>query len=50
LCKGRHVTVLQLPVTSPVMENEAQKHGSLVAVGLVFLTIVSHDADVHVSV
>jgi hypothetical protein len=36
LCKGQHATVLQLPVTSPVMENEAQKHGSLVAVGLVF--------------
>ena len=32
LCKGQHATVLQLPVTSPVTANEAQRHGSLVAV------------------
>jgi hypothetical protein len=31
LCKGQHATVLQLPVTSPVTANEAQRHGSLVA-------------------
>ena len=31
LCKRQHVTVLQLPVTSPVTANEAQRHGSLVA-------------------
>jgi len=31
LCKGQNATVLQLPVTSPVTANEAQKHGSLVA-------------------
>ena len=30
LCKGQHATVLQLPVTSPVTANEAQRHGSLV--------------------
>jgi len=31
LCKGQHATVLQLPVTSPVTANEAQRAGSLVA-------------------
>jgi hypothetical protein len=31
LCKGQRATVLQLPVTSPVTANEAQRHGSLVA-------------------
>jgi hypothetical protein len=31
LCKGQHATVLQLPVTSPVTANEAQRHGSLIA-------------------
>ena len=31
LCKDQHATVLQLPVTSPVPANEAQRHGSLVA-------------------
>ena len=31
LCKGQHATVLQLPVTSPVTANEAQRHGSPVA-------------------
>ena len=31
LCKGQHATVLQLPVTSRVTANEAQRHGSLVA-------------------
>jgi hypothetical protein len=31
LCQGQHATVLQLPVTSPVTANEAQRHGSLVA-------------------
>ena len=31
LCKGQNATVLQLPVTSPVTANEAQRHGSLVA-------------------
>ena len=31
LCRGQHATVLQLPVTSPVTANEAQRHGSLVA-------------------
>jgi hypothetical protein len=31
LCKGQHATVLQLPLTSPVTANEAQRHGSLVA-------------------
>jgi len=31
LCKGQHAIVLQLPVTSPVTANEAQRHGSLVA-------------------
>src|SRR6478672_7846545 len=31
LCKGQHATVLQLPVTSPVTANKAQRHGSLVA-------------------
>jgi len=31
LCKGQHATVLQLPVTTPVTANEAQRHGSLVA-------------------
>jgi hypothetical protein len=31
LCKGQQATVLQLPVTSPVTANEAQRHGSLVA-------------------
>src|SRR6476646_3663322 len=30
LCKGPHDTVLQLPITSPVSANEAQRHGSLV--------------------
>jgi hypothetical protein len=30
LCKGQHATVLQLPINSPVMANEAQRHGSLV--------------------
>jgi hypothetical protein len=31
LCRGQHATVLQLPVTSPLTANEAQRHGSLVA-------------------
>jgi hypothetical protein len=31
LCKGQHATMLQLPVTSPVTADEAQRHGSLVA-------------------
>jgi hypothetical protein len=31
MCKGQHATVLQLPVTSPVTANKAQRHGSLVA-------------------
>jgi hypothetical protein len=31
LCKGQHATVLQLPVTSPVTANEAERRGSLVA-------------------
>jgi hypothetical protein len=31
LCKGQHATVLQLPVTSRVTANEAQRHSSLVA-------------------
>jgi len=31
LCQGQHATVLQLPVTSPVTANEAQRHGSLAA-------------------
>ena len=31
LCKGQRATVLQLPMTSPVTANEAQRHGSLVA-------------------
>ena len=31
LCQGQHATVLQLPVTSPVTANEAQRHGSPVA-------------------
>ena len=31
LCRGQHATVLQLPVTSPVTANEAQRHSSLVA-------------------
>jgi hypothetical protein len=31
LCKGQNATVLQLPVTSPVTANEAQRHGSFVA-------------------
>jgi hypothetical protein len=30
LCKGQHASVLQLPITSPVTANEAQRHGSLV--------------------
>jgi hypothetical protein len=29
LCKGQHATVLQLPVTSPVTPNEAQRHDAL---------------------
>ena len=31
LCKGQHATVLQLPVTSPVTADHAQRHSSLVA-------------------
>ena len=31
LPKGQHATVLQLPVTSPVTANDAQRQGSLVA-------------------
>ena len=31
LCRGQHATVLQLPVTSLVTANEAQRYGSLVA-------------------
>ena len=31
MCKGQHATVLQLPVTSPVTANDAQRQGSLVA-------------------
>jgi hypothetical protein len=31
LCKGQHAIVLQLPATSPVTTNEAQRHGSLMA-------------------
>jgi hypothetical protein len=31
LCKGQHATVLQLPVTSPVTADHAQRHDSLVA-------------------
>jgi hypothetical protein len=31
LCQGQHATVLQLPATSPVTANEAQRHGSLAA-------------------
>ena len=30
LCKGQLATVLQLPVTSPLIEEEAKRHGSLV--------------------
>jgi hypothetical protein len=30
LCKGQHATVHQLPVASPLIEEEAQRHGSLV--------------------
>jgi hypothetical protein len=30
LCKGQHATVLQLPVSSPVTANGAQRHDSLV--------------------
>jgi len=29
LCKGQHATVLQLPVTSTVTPNEAQRHDAL---------------------
>ena len=29
LCKGQHATVLQLPVSSPVNTNEAQRHDAL---------------------
>ena len=29
LCKGQHATVLQLPVSSPVNANEAQRHDAL---------------------
>ena len=29
LCQGQHATVLQLPVTSPVTPNEAQRHDAL---------------------
>ena len=30
LCKGQHATVLQLPITTPMTGNEAQRHSSLV--------------------
>ena len=29
LCKGQHATVLQLPVTSPITPNEAQRYDAL---------------------
>jgi hypothetical protein len=30
LCKGQHATVLQLPITTPMTGNEAQRHSSLI--------------------